>query len=177
MVFPRLLVVACLALAACSGSDETTAPDKTDSDGEGDGDSKPGGSGESGTEKTGGDNPAKSTPLSALEQTVASVLVGKKVSNRTQAYVFNADRTGCYFWLHESGVRQDNVNFENWSIDETKPTVDSNTSETLYPLVFDTQRGNHSDADRYNADTGDLWPSGQSNIRLTASTTTLSCVK
>lgn len=166
-----------LALAACSegsggsGTSPTAAGEKsTGSDSEADDDSE---SSDTPASASG----AGTTPLSSLEETVAAVYVGRKISNRTQAYVFNRDRTGCYFWLHESGVRQDNVNFAEWSIDETKPTVDSNTSETLYPVVFVSERGNRSDADRFNGDTGAIWPSGQSGIRLSPSTTKLSCVK
>ncbi len=176
MLERAIAVSAAALLTACSGGGTS---DPTPTDGK-EGTATPG-SGSDGTstpdETTppSGKTPPTSAALSVLEQGVGPVLIGRSISARRQVYVFNADRTGCYFKLLETGKRLDEIAFSNWKIDETNGKEDTNTQGTLYPVVFDTQGGFHSEADLYNTATRHVWPSGLSDLRLVKSETTYRC--
>ncbi len=88
----------------------------------------------------------------------------------TQYYIFNGDRTACYFEISSSNARTKYIAYEKWSLLEVAG------QSNVFDIVFSASDGTiKRDIDEFHYVPNEIWYGGYSNLALTTSTTSYTC--
>jgi len=90
----------------------------------------------------------------------------------SQYFVFNTDRTGCYFEVSSSGSQSNQSNYVHWELNEASPL-----GTNIFQLVTQSSPAAalYYRADEFHYAPNELWKGGYSSLKMYPSTTTRDC--
>ena len=153
----------------CSGTTDFTGT-LTYSASSGGGGSEEGEDGGGSEEEAGGGGSA-ADPLSFFEEQV----VGKwsryhAYDDSTMYYIFNGDRSACYFEYTSTSSRRDEKTYVKWELNEASPV-----GTNVYKIVFTYSSGGTTDGNEFHYLTDEIWKGGYDNLVMTPSSTSRDC--
>lgn len=83
-------------------------------------------------------------------------------------FIFNSDRTGCYFEITSSGSRVNERSYSNWKLSE------ESAGATVFDIVLN---GSTASSHEFHYATDEIWYGGYSNLDMSPSSTSRTCSK